>query len=312
MPHTIAVELPTADVASPGAQGLLDACTAGTQARARCLLSADAAVEGDQIALAIVAWDGPARTGAHVEVGLRVGVEQRWRARDLSFSRMDPEPERWRTVGFAIATLVGDLIERQPTAPERRPPPAPVAATQTSERPPPEPPRAPSPTSWLDAVVSADTGAAASPAFGAEVRLAHMLDRDRWFVTGAVQCGAQWLREDRLSILRPAASLGAGVVALQLGQRVRFTLRVEAVMQLVRVAGTDPETGASAQAVRWLPGLDQGLDATWMASRNIGLVVGARAAEATGAVDVMAHGQLVARIPAVDWVGEGGMRIAFP
>jgi hypothetical protein len=317
MSHTIAVELPAADVASPSAQALLDTCTAGTQARARCMLSADAAAEGDRIAVAIVTWDGPARTGAHVEVGLRVGVEQRWRARELSFSRVDPDVERWRTVGFAIATLVGDLIEHDQASPERGPTPAPAAIPPRREAPQAEGARDTStatwlPAAWLDAVLSVDTGAAAAPAFGAEIRLAHMLDRERWFVAGAVQCGAQWLQEDRLSIVRPAASAGVGVVALQLGQRLRFTLRVEAMMQLVRVAGTDPESGASAQGGRWLPGLEQGLDGAWMASRRVGLVAGARVAEAAGAVDIMAHGQLVARIPAVDWVGEGGMRIAFP
>jgi hypothetical protein len=329
MSATIAIELAPADVASPDAQALLGTCTVGTQARARCVFSEDAAPDDDRIAVASVTWDGPTRMAAHVEAGLRGGVLQPRRVRELSFSSLDPEIERWRTVGFAIATLVGDLVEQDadvarraptPTQPApAQPVPAPVQATPM--------PRGPAPISeaaaldtahdfvprwWLDALFSAESGAGSAPAFGGEIDATRMLDRERWFLVGGVHVAAQSLDEDRLLILRPDASLGAGLVALELGQRLRVTVRVEAMLELVHVAGTDPTTGLSAQSGRWLPGLAQGLDGVWMGSRTVGLVAGVGATETAGAVDIMAHGQLAARIPAVHWVGQGGLRLAFP
>jgi hypothetical protein len=315
MSSTIAVELPPGDVASPGAQALLETCTVGTQTRARCVLSQDAGADDERIAVAIVTWDGAARTGAHVEVGLRYGGLQKWRARDMSFAREDPEVERWRTVGFAIATLAGDLIERGEDASRREAPaaPAPAAPQRAISGAPPAtdslelPPR-----SWLDALVSVETGAGSAPAFRGDMNFAHMLDPEHWFVAGGVHCAAQWLGADRLSIVRPGASVGIGAVVLELGRRARVTLRVEATLELVHVTGTDPATGATARADRLIPGLEEGLDGVWSASRSVGLVAGVRAAEWTGAVDIRAHGQPVARIPAVGWVGQGGVRIAFP
>ena len=313
MSSTIAVELPPGDVASPGAQVLLEACSIGTQTRAQCVLSQDASANDPRVAVAIVAWDGASRTGAHVEVGLRDGVAQKWRARDMSFAREDPEVERWRTVGFAIATLVGDLIERGEDASRREPGPAPVASEKAPIVAPPLPDsRDTPPRSWLDALLSVEAGAGGAPAFRGDMHFAHMLDPGRWFVAGGVHCAAQWLGEDSLSIVRPGASMGLGVVALQLGPRVRVALRVEAMLELVHVTGTDPATGATAHGDRWLPALEEGLDGAWSVSRGVGLVAGVRATEATGAVDIRAHGEPVARIPAVGWVGQGGVRLAFP
>ena len=312
MSPTIAVDLPAADVASPYAQTLLDACTLGTQSLARCVTGQENA-DDQGLAVAIVTWNGPARTGAHVEVGLRAGVEQRWRARDLVFSAVDPEVERWRTVGFAIATIAGDLVDRERAESRREPTlPAPAAEHASHETPPADDSRDSSPRSWLDALFSVEAAAGSSPAFGGEMRFARSLSPDSVFVTAGAACTVRRLDPDRLQILRLGASTGIGLVALRLGDRLRFTVRAGAALQLVEVTGTEPVTGASAQVGRWIAGLEEGRDGSWMASPRVGFVAGVQAGEATGAVDIRGKGQLLARLPAVGWVGQGGVRIAFP
>jgi hypothetical protein len=319
MPPTIAVDLPPADVASPHAQALLDTCTLGAQLRARCVFGPTNPGSDQDLAVATVAWDGPARTAAHIEVGLPAGESKR--GRDLSFSSGDAEVERWRTVGFAIATIAVDLIaqkgdaHRDTTGQEGQGGggPAPAVPGPTPIAPPlAEDTHRSVARSWLDASFSADTGAGALPAFGAELRFAHMLDPERLFVTAAARCTLQQRDEDRLSILRPAVSAALGAIALRLGERLRFTVHAGVMLQLVRVTGADAGTGAAGEGGRWTPGLEEGLGGAWMASRTFGIVLGADATEATGAVDIRAHGQPLARLPAVDWIGQGGLRIVFP
>jgi hypothetical protein len=311
MSPTIAVDLPAADVASPYAQTLLDACTLGTQSLARCVAGHENA-DDQGLAVAIVTWNGPARTGAHVEVELRAGVEQRWRARDLAFSAVDPEVERWRTVGFAIATIAGNLVDHERAGSRHEPLPAPAAEHANRETPPPDDARDSSSRSWLDALFSVEANAGSSPAFGGEMRFARLLRPDSVFVTAAAACTVRRLDPDRLQILRLGISTGIGLVAVRLGDRVRFSVRAGAALQLVQVTGTDTLTGASAQVGRWIVGLEEGLDGSWMASPRVGVVAGVQAGEATGAVDIRGQGQLLARLPAVGWVGQGGVRIAFP
>jgi len=312
MSPTIAVDLPAADVASPYAQTLLDACTLGTQSLARCV-AGQQTTDDQGLAVAIVTWNGPARMGAHVEVGLRTGVEPRWWARDLAFSAVDPEVERWRTVGFAIATIAGDLVEHERAESRREPTlPAPAAEHASRETPPVEDSRDSSPRSWLDTLFSVEAAAGSSPAFGGELRFARSLRPESVFVTAAAAGTVRRLDPDRLQILRLGISTGIGLVALRLGDRVRFTVRAGAALQLVQVTGTDTLTGASGQAGRWIVGLEEALDGSWMPSPRFGFVAGVQAGEATGAVDIRGHGHLLARLPAVGWVGQGGVRIAFP
>jgi hypothetical protein len=313
MTAAVAVELAAADARSPHAHALLDTCSVGAQTRARCVLSQDVGVDDQRVATAIVSWNGPARVGARVDVGLQMGARMKWRARELFFSSADPEVERWRTVGFAIATLVGNLLEHDESASQAQiVRAAEVPSSARSERPPPQPSRDSGLGAWIDAVFSVGTGAASAPAFGGELRFSRMLDSERWSLTGAAQCAVQWLDEDRISIVRPAGSLGIGVTPLRLARRINFALRMEAMLQLVQVTGTDALSGASGEGARWLPGLKQGVDGAWMGSSMLGLVASVQATEVLGATDIRAHDRLVAHLPAVDFMGQGGVRLAFP
>lgn len=59
-------------------------------------------------AVAIVTVEGDR---VRVEVGVQRSGESQWLTRDLRFGAMDPEYERFKTVGFVIGTLAGEISE---------------------------------------------------------------------------------------------------------------------------------------------------------------------------------------------------------
>src|SRR5262252_2147997 len=122
MTAAVTVELPPADIASPHVRALLESCSVAMRRKATCLLSQDLAPGEQGVAVAIVAWDGPARTQARVDVGLQAGENASWQSRSLPFSAGDPEVERWRAVGFAIATLLGDRVVESGAEPDKAAP----------------------------------------------------------------------------------------------------------------------------------------------------------------------------------------------
>jgi hypothetical protein len=305
----IAVVLLPADAASPQAQALVDACTLGARPHAECVL-APTANQDAALVLATVTWEGPERRLAHLEVDLGNGRPHRWRERDVAFTSQDAELERWRTVGFALATLASGLVaEEAPEAPKPPPPPEP----QPERQPPPEGNARPAtPRWWLDALFSAEVAADSPWGAGGAIRLSRRIDAERVFVAAGATCTVQRVDGDRLTIVRPGLSAELGVVALRLGDGWRVAVRVGANLELVQLGGTDPQSGISAHAARWRVGAAEGVEVSWMAFPSVGLVVSGHAAEASGAVDVRAHGGLLARLPAVDWTGQGGIRVAFP
>jgi len=339
MTAAIVVELPGGDAGSPLAADLLQSCSVGSQGRARC-------VEGpsDQgIAVAFVAWDG-----AHVRVRIDVGVRGPggWHrlARTLAFSVSDPEPERWRAAGFAIATVVGDVIARDRVEPEPGPTPAPAVLppapepTATTTAAVPAPARAgareqdvdgesvrPSSTDaeprrrtgqdgaarawWLDARFAASIDVRGSPvALGGVLAAARAITPDRWFVVASL--GATASAVGGVSIVRPQASAGLGLVAVR-ASRVRFALRLEPVVEIVLATGTD-STGATGRASRWLLGGAETAEVSWQASDALGVVVAGQARELGGATAIQVHGQGVADLPPVSLAAQAGLRLSLP
>jgi hypothetical protein len=295
---------------------LLDSCNIEIAERAPCVLGRDSEAD-PRLAVAIVSWGGSDRLAAHVEVGLRAAGVAHWQARDLAFSSADPEIERWRTLGFAIATLVdraiaegADVRPAEPSASDAVHPAAPVAIAEVVE---------PSPRAWsmvsVDGQFVLQSGASgAGPAPGGEIRLQRNLDADagRWFIGGGLRCAVQWLDVDQIRLLMPSVSAGGGIVLLRLGEHVRVEARFAALVELIDVSGQDPRTGAGDHGSRWVGGLEQGAYVAWMWSRAVGAVLGGEVREVTGDTRIRAHGTEVANVPALQWVGGAGVRIGFP
>ncbi len=316
MAPAIVIELPPADLPSPYAETLLDSCAIGMQERATCVIGPAAAAESTKLAVAIVSWKGSDHLEGRIEVGLRAGAWVRWQARAVAFSPGDLEIERWRTLGFAIATLVKGAVGAVPDgAPGDAPrPPGPVP----SDAVPPvrETTRAPR-EAWTGPSVTAQVVVESGvprhvPALGGEIRVEYAFEGERWLLEGGLGCTTQALDVDRISILRPWASVGGGVVLLKLGDRVRVTARLAVAVELVRASGQEPVSGVSDSGGRWVGGLEQGADLRWMWSTSTGAVIGGGVREAAGATDILAHGVEVARLPALEWAGSVGVRVAFP
>src|SRR4051794_3344930 len=105
----VLVELSSVDAQSPYVGALLEACNHALHVPGGCALTSRADEPSKPQVVAIVSWDGPAHRRVHIEVGLR--STNHWRTRELSFSAQDSEGERFRTVGYGIATLVGEPAE---------------------------------------------------------------------------------------------------------------------------------------------------------------------------------------------------------
>jgi len=312
----IVVELPPADLPSLYADTLLDSCDIGMQERATCLTGSEAAEEATELAVAILSWKGSDHLEARIEVGLRAGDSVHWQARAVAFSAADLEIERWRTLGFAIATLVKGAVDAVPDAAAGRPSSVP-ASVSTDVVPPAGEMTHAARDPWTGASVTAqfvvESGAPDHVlAIGGEIRLEYAFQGERWLFEGVVGCTTQSLDVDHISVLRPSGSVGGGVVLLKLGDRVRVTARLAVALELVQVSGQEPVSGVSDSAGRWVGGLEQGADLRWMWSQNIGAVVGAGVREAAGPTAILAHGAEVARVPALEWAGSVGVRVAFP
>ncbi|MGA7124229.1 MAG: hypothetical protein WBY94_29275 [Polyangiaceae bacterium] len=314
MTGPVVVDVPAADVSSRYVAVLIDSCTTGMHSLALC-------VEGPEnagaTAVAFFSWVGPAHDQARVNVGLRVEGTARWRSRLLSFLPEDPEIERWRTVGFAVATLVGEAFSAakfgDKPEPERRPEAAePTPEATTVVREPERQPRVDE-RSWVDAEFTTNRGAQGFwPAEGGVLRFTRTLGADagRWFADGAIACSVQWLNVDGISLVRPSVSAGGGAVLLRLGD-FAVGFRADATVELVSVAGRDPATGSADHGERWWVGFRERIDASWMWSSHVGLVAGVAAVEMTSPALVQAHGSSVARISQLDFAADVGLRLAF-
>jgi hypothetical protein len=286
-------------------QALVASCDLGMRGRARCLLRDEATADG--VAFASVTWEESAH-GVRASVGVRVAAPNKEATRELPFSDADPELERWRATGFAIASMVGDIIdapEREeaatPVSPERPPSPAPDARTAH-------------PVWWIDGRFAAQRGAdGSSPALGGELGVSRVLAADRWFLGGSLGCSDQVARG--VEIVRPAASLGLGLVALRIGAEVSLALRLAPRLEYIE-ATTRNAAGVSGQASRWALGIGEALDVGWMPmpmpESGFGLAAGAELREIAGPTAFDVYGRFVTQIPAVDFVVQGGLRYGLP
>ncbi len=309
MSVAVVLELAASDQASPGSHALLEACNIGMNP-GTCVFGQDAVPAREGSAIAVVSWENPEHSAARIDVGLRVRGAPQWQVRMLSFSPTDPEVERWRTAGFAIATLVGEAAARDSAAPGPQPPPGTTPADRrdsTVAAVPIGPTR-----SWIDAELVSTAGAQlSSPAVGGEVRVSSMLRRS-WFFFGALGCTVQAVSIDSLSIVRPNASAGIGLVVLRLRERVELALRANARVELVEATGVDPGSKVTGAGGQWVGGVGEALDLSWMVSDTMGVVAGGTLSEMAGSTDFTAHGHVAAHVPAVDVGILAGLRLGLP
>ena len=121
---------------------VLDACNAAITA-GQCVAQPSGSGEAPRAVAIVRVRDTEGRI-VRIEVGLREHDQASWSLRELEFSSEDPPSERWRSVGLALATLVGEIEESEaareaeaaadpPKPSPLPPPPTPGAPRSTHE-----------------------------------------------------------------------------------------------------------------------------------------------------------------------------------
>ncbi len=120
MPATVVVLMPAADARGPDARALAAACTAALR-EGECVVGESAPPAA--IAVATVTVRGAGKIRVDVDVRATAGAPARHPSRDLVFRDADPMAERWKSVGFAVASMSGAAIDvgLEPSSPEEAP-----------------------------------------------------------------------------------------------------------------------------------------------------------------------------------------------
>lgn len=276
----VAIEVSGAGLPAEQRSALESACSQALGGR--CVVGGLHLAEAPD-AVAVIALDAQV-LHAQVEVGRRHHERRIWLARELTFEPEDAPTERFRAIGLTVATLVGDVQEReeqerktreQATADEPPAPPAPAApvgvARETAVA------RRERPAGGL--LVLASTGVLAGPG------LEEGWIRSGGFVRSSLRVGTFFLSPTLWFsyALRPVDSDGlsatwlttsAGVAAAgewgRLDLSTRF--RLEGALERFAVEQTLAPVDSGS---RWVPGLRAGADVAWPARGLLGAVLGA-------------------------------------
>ncbi len=277
------------DVGAREVQIVLDACNQAV-VDGVCLSDSLASDETAR-ARAFARSQGRRSLIVRIEVRLRSTEQPSWLVRELRFAPGDPAIERWRSVGLAIATLVGEG-ERQQTQAISEPEPSPRAAVDPSPMPNPPPPRArvAAPTEapptddlptalprWQGAFVG--VGLLTGPGFDDEVwRFGGQL-RAGWASSSGLQLLASIgysLRASEQTFTAAWLSLQAGLgYRLQLAEHFSAALNLQAGVQQMRFEVLSG--GISETEQRWNPLGSVGLDGWWRPSSAFGVWAGLEA-----------------------------------
>lgn len=245
----------------------------------------------------MVRWADDAHSRATLHVEMRDG---RTTDRDIGFDRADPEAERVRAVGYAIAAMIPeDLRGEEENLSKREAPSPPVTAALT-------PPTRLRDHVWIDASVQGaiDSGGTASEGGGVAVRVpigAFALRIGGAARTGELAGGASTLLVRGDAGMSYAVPITAHVLA---GGRGGLVLLRRSAHR------DDPASGASSD-VRVLFGAEALAEAAWVLTPNAAILAAAGAETAFGTTTVYAGGARVATIPPLRFVGEIGARVAF-
>lgn len=294
------------DVAAAAIEIVLDACNEVIQ-NGVCLPEGAAPAEAPR-ALAIARPDELVRV-VHIEVRLGVAEQAPWLVRELRFGAKDPTPERWRSVGLAIATLVGEGERRQAeqaspesteaVAPEAAAPDtvAPEVAAPEAAAPEMAAPDTPTSASTRDVtpppMVARDTAGPSSPwaplFIGVGVLTGPGFDDGVWRLGGSAR--ASWVvaegfqlvtsvdyswRASRADYTASWLSLAAGVgYQLRLSERASAAISLRGGAQQTRLAVL--ARGETTSRVSWNPAVALGIDGGWLIGASLGIWAAANA-----------------------------------
>jgi len=298
----VIVELAAEAAASPSVGTLIDACSVALR-RGECTM-ARGGMNQPADAVAVVTFRSSDPTEVLVEV--RAGRGNGATSRDIVFRREDSEGEKWRSIGFTIASLAGALgVQEAP-----RPTPTPAKSSVPEEKP------APRPVAPVRL----------SPfRIGARFELGPGLDRGPVRFGGALVAGydlpGHVLGACVLAghALRPAAvgnvdmtwsrfgiGLSAGT-ALPFGVEARAALGI--VLERIAASEIDATTRVEESRSRWLSGVELDGSVRVPAATRVGGVFGGYLVRLSGGTAVVSHGTELASSPATEGGFFAGMEV---
>jgi hypothetical protein len=296
------------DVAGSALEIVLDACNDAID-NGRCVPREASPPELPR-ALAVARPADDAVLVVRIEVRLGADDSDPWIVRELKFARKDPLRERWRSVGLAIAVLVGEGERRavevaaepepEPVPPEPAPPepapPEPAPPAVSAAAPEPAPPAAEEPEPAPDDSEPDETDAAAdepeapsvpveyAPVFiGLGVLTGPGFGSGAWRVGGALR--GTWAARSGLAFTGSFGSawrassetFTAAWLFFDAGVGYRFALSdalslgINAFGGVQRTSFEVLSAGVSQSETRWNPRFGLGLDGWWRSASGFGL-----------------------------------------
>jgi hypothetical protein len=281
------------DVGAREAQIVLDACNQAIVSGV-CLPDTLASDEPAR-ARAFARSQGARSLTVRIEVRLRSTEQPSWLVRELRFAPGDPAIERWRSVGLAIATLVGEG-ERQQTAEAISEPESTPAPPRAAVDPPPEP-APPRPVPRIEAPVAAPSTNDVTPALprwqGVFIGLGLLtgpgFDDEVWRFGGSARAGwassSGWqllssigysLRASEQTFTAAWFSVQGGLgYRLQLSEQLSSALSLQAGVQQMRFEVLSGGVADTQQ--RWNVLGSLGVDGWWRPSASFGVWAGLEA-----------------------------------
>lgn len=264
--------------------------------------------------IGVVSWSDHQRRATLHFVTLPEG---RWSDREIRFDASDAAPERGRTIGFALASMVPDdaLAARDHAAAE--PPRAPVVPLPSVAPPPPDPKEAaaPLPRSYrmgVDAAALAVTGlggygGGVGAVLGFRVSLAGPL-------AGRAALGARVGEIGPAQATSRVLSGGLGAawqVSLDARGQWGIGARADALVLHHEVSHFSADDLSANARSRFVPAFDAALEGTFRFAESAAVVTAAGTEVALGQTKVVVKGREVASLPPARLFAEAGLRLLF-
>jgi hypothetical protein len=276
----------------------------------------DALALGDALhadALVEVTWPDADRRRAMLHVHASKGAAA-WSDREIDFAANDATPERGRTLGFAVASMIPMPSESSASGsastspmPNSSATPGPAAtATPTGAEAPATSEASTRVALELLGIASAGVGGSAT-AYGGEVGARFRIAGDFALRIGG---GMRFGTVSEATATSSTARIDAGVAwdfAHDASRRFVLALRLDAVLLRHALARTDRDE----HGVRWIPGADAFLEVAWSFTPGGAVVLAAGPEVAFGTTRVVVGDTTVESIPPVRLLATLGLRARF-
>jgi hypothetical protein len=311
-PTATAMASAARDVLGTAAIALRETAGVPTDADA---LAAETSARPDAVAELI--WDTPDHSRATLRI--RVGRNQWWLERSLTYAPSDPPSERGRTLGLALASIIPEVTQTNPApSPPPRLPEASREPTPTVA-PTPDAPASSVASSWPRVEVGfAATAAGATGVGGSANGIGGGLSV-AWYplrvlslsIAASERSGSLDVAE--ASVFSLFASAGVALHPWPATRARPLEAFVRADYLLVRQSAThfDADDPRPVTASHVFSGADAFVDGGWLVSSDVEVVAGVGVEDVMGRTYVDVRNILVATIPPVRLLAELGVRLRF-